>query len=266
MKFSTVLCAVDLGSLTGRILYHGAGLSNILGARLRVLHVAGSDSEETRSRVAAICLDSVPYGVPIDDRDVTVRVGLPAAEILDAAASHPDTLIVAGSSGHGTFMKMLLGSTTDALLSESRSPILLIPPTNIDILTTGDGSALTCGAVIAAVDLTEFNALQLKASSLLAAAAACPLYLMTVADDRVSDHDAAQMLKDRGHELAPVLPRAMIVRRGQVVEEISRAARREGAGLVVMGLRERSRGRPGAFAAAMLKTCRAFVLAVPARA
>lgn len=264
MKFSTVLCVVDLGSPTGRVLYHGAGLANILGARLRVLHVAGSDSEETRSRVAAMCLDSVPYGVPIDDRDVIVRTGTPAAVILDEAASRPDTLIVAGSSGHGPFMKMLVGSTTDALLSASRSPILLIPPTSIDILTTGDGSALRCGAVIAAVDLAERNAPQLKVSSLLAAAAACPFFLMTVADDRMPDHDAARMLKERGHDLQPVSPTAVIVRRGRVVEEISRAAVREGAGLVVMGLRERSRGRPGVFAAAMLKTCRAFVLAVPA--
>jgi len=265
VTFKHVLCPVDLGTLTGRILYHAAGLARVLGARLHVLHVNGSASDETRSRVVAMCLDAVPYGVPIDEDDVMVRVGTPATVILEEAAARPDTLIVAGSSGHTAFAKLLLGSTTGTLLACSRSPILLVPPTSIDIVSTGDGSALRCGAVIAAVDLTDVNACQLNIASTMAALANSPLYLMTVADDRLSDHDAAQMLKEHGHQIQPVRPTAMIVRRGHVVEEISHAASRERAGLVVMGLRERGRGRPGVFAAAMLKIGRSFVLAVPAR-
>ena len=49
--------------------------------------------------------------------------------------------------------------------------------------------------------------------------------------------------------------------RKDVAEEISRCASAEGAGLVVMGLR--ARGQPGVIASAVLKTHRAFVLAVP---
>jgi hypothetical protein len=53
------------------------------------------------------------------------------------------------------------------------------------------------------------------------------------------------------------------VRRGDIPGEISRCALTEGSGLVVMGLRPRPRGTPGTIASAVLKTNRAFVLAVP---
>ena len=88
-----------------------------------------------------------------------------------------------------------------------------------------------------------------------------PLVLMTVAPARLSDFKAAAMLQDRA-AAAGVTAATTMVRRGDVAAEISRCALAEGAGLVVMGLR--ARGRPGTIASAVLKTNRAFVLAVPA--
>jgi hypothetical protein len=91
-----------------------------------------------------------------------------------------------------------------------------------------------------------------------------PLLLMTVAPQRLHHDVAAIMLKERGHHLGNHRPRATIVRRGEVAEQISLCARAEGSGLVVMGLRARPRATPGVIASAVLKTNRAFVLAVPA--
>jgi hypothetical protein len=113
------------------------------------------------------------------------------------------------------------------------------------------------------VDLAEACEHQLRTASELAKVAAQPLILLTVARSKISDHDAAHHLRERAHGLAPVKPKSLIVRRGDVAEEISRCAVAEGTGLVVMGLRERPRGRPGVIASAVLKTGRAFVLAVP---
>lgn len=127
----------------------------------------------------------------------------------------------------------------------------------------GDRPALTCGPVLAAIDLDETCLPQLHMASEMARLAAQPLHMVTVARSKISDHDAATELRARAHGLAPVKPRSLIVRRGDVAEEISRCATAEGAGLVVMGLRERPRGRPGIIASAVLKTGRAFVLAVP---
>jgi hypothetical protein len=71
-------------------------------------------------------------------------------------------------------------------------------------------------------------------------------------------------LHDRAHQIDKPRPQALIVRRGSIAQEISRCAVQEGAGLVVMGLRLRPHGAPGVIAMAVLKTNRAFVLAVPA--
>jgi hypothetical protein len=158
---------------------------------------------------------------------------------------------------------LLLGSSSEAVLRSTPAPVLLVPPRDFDIVNITDRAQLTSGPILAAVDLTEACVHQLSMASRLAELGRQPLLLMTVAPARLSDHEAGVMLRDRGHHLLPVKPRATIVRRGEVAEEISRCASAEGAGLVVMGLRERPRGQPGAIAAAVLKTNRAFVLAVP---
>ena len=145
-----------------------------------------------------------------------------------------------------------------------QTPILLVPPNDLDIINSADGFKLTCGPVLAAVDLSQDSRPQLEAASRMAQLAGQGLQVITVASDPMSDHDAAEQLRDRTHGLTPVKPTALIVRRGNVAEEISRCAVAEGSGLVVMGLREPSRGRPGVIASAVLHTGRAFVLAVPA--
>jgi hypothetical protein len=62
---------------------------------------------------------------------------------------------------------------------------------------------------------------------------------------------------------AAVMPRATIVRHGDIAEQISRCAVAERTGLVVMGLRDKPRKQSGAIASAVLRTNSAFVLAVP---
>lgn len=258
-----VLCAVDLGPSTARVLYHALGLSKVLGAGLRILHVSSDDAADLRSRVVAECALALPYEANIEDESVIVTTGRVSEAIQREALRHGATLVVAGTRGHGGLARILLGSTSEALLATARTPVLLVPPTEVDIVSLGDRPALTCGPVLAAVDLAEACQHQLQMASEFARLASQPLVLMTVARSKMTDHDAAAELRERAHGLAPVKPTALIVRRGDVAEEISRCAVAEGAGLVVMGLRERPRGRAGAIAAAVLKTGRAFVLAVP---
>ena len=258
-----VLCAVDLGPSTARVLYHAVGLSRVLGAGLRILHVSSDDAADLRERVVAECALAAPYEATIEDESVIVTTGRVSEAIQREALRHGATLVVAGTRGHGGLARILLGSTSEALLATTRTPVLLVPPTEVDIVSMGDRPTLTCGPVLAAVDLTEACEHQLRMASEFARLASQPLILMTVARSKLTDHDAAGELRERAHGLAPVKPTALIVRRGDVAEEISRCAVAEGAGLVVMGLRERPRGRAGLIASAVLKTGRAFVLAVP---
>lgn len=264
MSGPVVLCAVDLGPLMGRVLLHAIGIAKVMGAGLRILHVTADDQSAVRERVIAACERAAPYEAGIDADAVVLATGRVSEAIQREALRCNATLIVVGSRSHGGLTRLLLGSTSEALLGTARTPVLLVPPADFDIISMGDRPVLSCGPVLAAVDLTESCRDQLRLASRMAQLAAQPLILMTVARSKATDHDASTDLGDRGHGLMPVRPTSLIVRRGEVATEIARCALAEGAGLVVMGLRQAPRGRPGVIAAAVLKTGRAFVLAVPA--
>lgn len=259
---SAVIAAIDLGPSTTRVLQHAAGFAKLWSSRLRVMHVSPSRDAGDRQRVLDYCARAAPYELDLADEDVAVRTGLVSDAIHREARAENAALVVMGSHNHNSLATWLLGSTTTVVLQNAASPVLLVPPVDIDIVDIGDRPRLTCGPVLAAIDLAETGHHQIEMASLIAETAHTPLLLMTVPPPSVTDHDAAAMLRERAGEYG-VTPHAVIVRRGNVAEEISRCAVAEGAGLVVMGLRPRPRGRPGAIATSVLKTNRAFVLAVP---
>lgn len=257
-----VLAAVDLGSSSARVLYHAAGLARLLSARLRIMHVT-ADAPDAEQRLADFCAQWGPYEVDPDQVDTIVRSGVVSETIFREAQKCGARMVVMGSRGHGAVARLLLGSTSAAVLMNAPSPVLLVPPTDLEIVNITDRVTLNSGPVLAAVDFSETCANQLVMASTLAEIAGQPLLLMSVAPKRIGDHEAAALLRERGHGLEPRRPRALIVRRGKVAEEIARCALEERSGLVVMGLRSARRGRPGSIAAAVLGTKRAFVLAVP---
>lgn len=261
---SCVLAAIDLGPSSARVLYHAAGFARLLSADLRVVHVSGEPSDEARQRVVDFCSEQGPYEVDIDEATVAIRVGQVSDAVVREAREHHAELVVVGSRGHGGLAKILLGSSSEAILRSAAVPVLLVPPFDLDIVNIADRPTLTSGPILAAVDLAEDNRRQLTLASRLARIGGQPLLLMTVAPSKITDHKASEMLRNCGHGLEPVRPHAMIVRRGSVPDEISECAVAEGSGLVVMGLRAKVFTRPGVIAAAVLKTNRAFVLAVPA--
>jgi nucleotide-binding universal stress UspA family protein len=258
-----VLAAIDLGPSSARVLRHAAGFARLFGVRLQVLHVTPDSSPAQAQRVLEFCRRHGPYEVDFTSGDVVVRSGLVSESIYREAARQHAQMVVMGSSGHHRLAKLILGSTTEMVLREPPAPVLLVPPIDLDIVNITDRVTLTCGPVLAAVDLAEACDEQLRLAGDLAHQAGQPLLLLTVAPKEIDDHDAGALLRARGHD-GQTKPRALIVRRGVVAKQISRCALAEGAGLVVMGLRARGRGRPGAIASAVLEDNRAFVLAVPA--
>jgi nucleotide-binding universal stress UspA family protein len=263
MSLPVLIAAVDLGPQTARVLYHAGGFARLLGLKLKVVHVSPDTSAAAHERVLNACLRHAPYQVDFNSDDVVVRSGQVSEVIAREARREQASLVVMGARGHSRVASLILGSTSAAVLRAATVPVLLVPPTDADIVDFGDGVALTCGPVIAAVDLTEHCDAQLRMASLLAHVGAQPLILMTVAKSRLTDHRAGVMLRQRAHGLEPKRPVSMIVRRGSVATEIARCARAEGAGLVVMGLRASPKCQPGIVAGAVLKTKKAFVLAVP---
>lgn len=262
-SFRSIVCALDLSAGAHRVLYHAAGIAGAGGARLTLVH-AGSHGGAVARQLQALYFDTVPYGASyLADPHVEVRAGSPAAVVLEVARDRAADLIVAGSSRRGRLSRLLLGSTSAALLQQTDRPMLLVPPGDIEVVSlTPDRVGLHFGAVLAAVDLTERNDAQLRLAATMAALSRQSLLLVTVTSDG-DDHAAAQALHARAREAEVPPPAAAIVRRGRVAEEIARAAERERAGLVVMGLRSAARGTPGVIASAVLESGRALVLAVP---
>jgi nucleotide-binding universal stress UspA family protein len=263
MALPVIIAAVDLGPQTPRVLYHAVGFARLLDLKLRIVHVASDVSAAAHERALNVCLHQAPYQLDIAPEDVVVRTGRVSEAIAREAQREQATLVVIGARGHGRVVSLVLGSTSEALLRDASAPVLLVPPNDIDIVDIGDHVALTCGPVIAALDLTEHCDKQLRMASLLAHIAAQPLILLTVPRARITDHHASVQLRQRAHGLEPKRPTAMIVRRGSVPDEIARCTMTEHAGLVVMGLRTSPKCQPGTIASAVLKTKQAFVLAVP---
>lgn len=263
MALPVLIAAVDLGPHTARVLYHAAGFARLLDLKLKVFHVSPDASAAAHERMLQVCVQQGPYQADFAVDDVVIRSGQVSEVIAREARRDRATLVVMGARGHHGVASLFLGSTSKAVLRAATTPVLLVPANDMDIVSIGDSVALTCGPVVAAIDLDEHCDRQLRMASRLAHIGSQPLILMTVARSRVTDHVAGQQLLQLAHGLEPKRPAAMIVRRGTVAAEIARCAGTEGAGLVVMGLRAGPRGRPGAIASAVLNTQQAFVLAVP---
>jgi nucleotide-binding universal stress UspA family protein len=261
--FSSVLCAVDLSDLSSQVLYHAAGVAGATGASLTVLTVADHGADDAEAALRSLVDRVIPMGATyLGPPTLRVEPGPPPAAILAAARSFD--LLVSGTRGRHGLVRLLLGSTSSVLLEGTTTPILLVPPDDVEIVSLSTAHArLNAGAIIAAVDLLERNDEQLAMASRLAAVARQPLLFLAVVDAAVPEHDALGQLKARAIGLGPASPSGYLVRRGPVAQAIAGAAVTERSGLVVMGIRARDRGRPGAIATAVLGTRRALVLAVP---
>lgn len=261
---SPVIAAIDLGPSSSRVLLHAAGFARMWSAPLRVLYVSADPPNVARQRVADFCNAETPYEIDLNDDDVIVRAGLVSESIHREAVKQQARLIVMGSRRHSGLVKWLLGSTCEAVLSSAPAPVLIVPSSDVDVVNITDRATLTCGPILVPIDLDEDSGEQLRIAGDLAHLARQPLLMMTVSPRSLTDHVAGERLRQRAHDSAAVKPRSLIVRRGDIAEEISQCALTEDCGLVVMGLRAKARRRAGVIASAVLRTNRAFVLAVPA--
>lgn len=265
--FNTVLCALDSSPLGPRVLRHAVGVAAVCDAQLTLLKVVSSDARRAEADVAAMLRDLVPSGAFLARepriRALQLSMGQPADAVVDAA-QHGTDLIVAGTHSKSGWSRWFLGSTSAAILEQAPCPVMLIPPGEAEVVTLGSTEArLSPGAVLAAVDLNDVHRPQLTMAGDLAALAGQPLVLMTVADAAMSDEEAERALRACAAQAGLEGAARFVVRRGNVADEIDRAAVAERAGLVVMGLRAPEKGTPGGIATAVLKTKDAVVLAVP---
>jgi nucleotide-binding universal stress UspA family protein len=117
----TVLAAIDLGPSSARVLYHAAGFARLMSASLKVLHVTGDPGPDDVARVLDFCAQEGPYEIDLMEEDVIVRSGRVSDAIYREAERQKAALVVMGSRGHGGLTRLLLGSSSEAVLQNAAS-------------------------------------------------------------------------------------------------------------------------------------------------
>lgn len=299
-----VLCPVDFSPPTADIARHavafatGARPDGDAKARLTLLHVvepllvqaAASKADPTALQddcrqalaalagsVATTALDAPP--------SLEVRIGLPHVEILKAAAEAHATLIVVGTQGQTGAARLFFGSTTQRLLRETVTPVLVVPPSATPVVRDGSsGPTLAIARVIAAVDFSDTTAGTVQAAASLAARTGAALTLAHVVPEArgldrwaaLLEAHQAQRTAKAGDELAllarEVSGQVRDVRTSSTLGDPERVLAALGAetpgALLVMGIR-RGAGllapQPGSTAYRVLCLTRTPVLVVPTR-
>jgi nucleotide-binding universal stress UspA family protein len=204
------------------------------------------------------------------------RIGDPAAAILDASASAD--LIVIGTQGLGGLRKLLVGSTTERVLRQTRVPVLAVPPSR-------DGrSGAEPGAIAHILAVTDFSEASTSAARMaadLAAAFSARLTLSHVVEAlTVPPPLQGLVLESTDTRVAAVRPQLaalaaqicggqtcdQVVVVGQPADRIGSLAAELGVQVIAMGLAGAHGAlgpRPGSIAYRVLSAAMIPVLVVP---
>jgi nucleotide-binding universal stress UspA family protein len=209
----------------------------------------------------------------------SVRVGDPAAVILDAAKAGAD-LVVMGTHGLGGFRKWLLGSTTERVLRRTRTPVLAVPPGSGEAASPVHGVGPLHGSVLAASDLNDASVHAMRLAARFATEYDVPLLLAHVVEPVVvapqwrpyvqeTDEGRVAAAREQLEQFAQEIcsrPCETIVSLGRPDVAIASIAEERHAALIVMGLGGGPGflvARPGSIAYRVLCVARAPVLVVP---
>jgi nucleotide-binding universal stress UspA family protein len=143
MPLRTILCPIDFSKPSRTALQYAATVAESTGGQLTVLYVddpllstaaaVAYGVDELRKKTDGELKKFVTKALADTDLDesavrVQVGVGKAAAEILKAAKQLRADLIVMGTSGATGAARIVLGSTTDAVLRKTDTPVLAVPP------------------------------------------------------------------------------------------------------------------------------------------
>ena len=142
-KRQRLLVAIDFSDSSAAALQYAAKMASRLKTSLLILHVvpanyglleigreAMRDLDESQQRHAAEHLRALTK-TAVDqaiEAKLEVRVGIPADEIVAAAAEAKCDVIVLSTHGHGALDRLLLGSVADRVIRMATCPVLLVPP------------------------------------------------------------------------------------------------------------------------------------------
>ncbi len=273
MDVKRILCPLDFSAPSAHALDQAAQLARWYGARLTVLHVRPTvvphpdispeghmapwlvaELETLRLRVSAACAEAATAGVQVD---AMTSAGEPVHEILGHAHTLAADLIVLGTHGLSGFRHLVLGSVTEKVLRRATCPVLTVPPRASAAL-----SQFT--RFLCAVDFSDCSQHAVAFAATLARQAGATLSLLHVIEwpwhestitetvgvsvsqaqamadyRRYLETGAAERLAAIGAAAMPDGQVTTSISFGRPYVELLDAARRQGADLIVLGVRGR---------------------------
>jgi nucleotide-binding universal stress UspA family protein len=290
----SIVCPVDFSEASRSALYYAAVVADHFGAQLTVLtvddpllaEVAASSgrtpslAEETERELRRFAADAVERRqARALDTEFLVRVGKPAATILDVATTKGADLIVIGSHGRSGIGKLFFGSTTERVLRDTTIPVLVTPDDHSRPASLRD-AVNGVRRVLAPVDLSPASGHQVAVAAGIAKALSSSLLLLHVIEpvfvpatlrmamtgiDAARRSDSDDRLMTLVTENAGGVTVETIVAAGDPAEEIAKLAGVRKAGLLVVGLHSAGALGPrmGSVTYRVLCSARTLVLALP---
>ncbi len=244
----TVLCATDLGPQSAVALKYAGSIADVLGAKLQVLYAHESDvppyftssqmddlsSDLTRSEAA----DAETLNQFISEHlgsgskaEPTVVDDSPSAAILEQSLKADTILIALGTQGRSGMERLQFGSVAENVLRESKAPVLTVNP-NVPAPGMVNISKIMCP-----VELSPESESALNYAAELAGAYGAELFVVHVTDDKAQPADKLSELcswvPEKTRETCKLHE---IVRHGDTVGEILKAAKESNSDLIVMGV------------------------------
>jgi nucleotide-binding universal stress UspA family protein len=261
----SVLCPVDFSEPSRSALAYAAAIADHFGARLTVLsvddpllaEVAASTGQipsladvtlhelQRFCRETLVCCETGPKKV-----EFRVTVGKPAVEILREASAMRADLVVLSAHGRSGLRKLFFGSTTERVLRETATPVLVTPDAKPSSSSLSE-IASHINRIIVPVDLTAAAPNQLKIAGGLAEAISVPLIVAHILEPifipyhvrlAIPGAEAARRAEAWEHlsrlavQISPRVHVEPIVLTGEPSEEIVTLAETRQARLIVMGL------------------------------
>ena len=260
-----ILCPIDYSDASAASLRYAAAVAEHFITRLIVLNVedallaaamdlstgASWSRERSAHDLAAFVRETFGTGSPILALcEYDVATGKPATEILRVARERSCDLIVMSTHGLTGVQKLLLGSTTERVLRETATPVLVTPPTSPGPVGIEDATRLI-GRIVAPVDLSTASPHQLRVARGAAEALNVPLTVVHVIEPvkvrpvarlPLGGFDSRREAVAKKHlgallAMMPAGPEAeSLIVHGDPAEEVTRVVHECHAGLVVVGL------------------------------
>jgi nucleotide-binding universal stress UspA family protein len=292
----SIVCPVDLSEPSRTALNYAAAIADHFAARLLVVSVddpllaaaakeagLGALSDETAGELKRFVDAAIPPPTPGRTASVefVVRVGTPATEILRLARESAAELIVMSSHGRRGINKKVLGATTERVLHETTTPVL-VTPMNAPRVETMTDIIRHVQRIVAPVDFSDSTPHQVKVAAGIASGLGVPLLVAHVLESiylplRVKlampglDRDRRAAAEDelRGQLKRSGSPSSVetLVLAGDASWEIVGVTEARRAGLIVIGLHSSGQlgHRMGSVTYRVLCLTHALVLALPPR-